>query len=50
MNSNLLDEYCAQMFGHEDWQMDWDKQGNLIVTFYKKARPEYLELNEENEE
>ena len=50
MNSNLLDEYCAQMFGHEDWQMDWDKKGNLIVTFYKKARPEYLELHDGEEE
>ena len=50
MNSNLLDEYCAQMFGHEDWQMNWDEKGNLIVTFYKKARPEYLELHEGDEE
>ena len=50
MNGDLLDEYCEQMFGHEDWKMDWDKQGNLIVTFFEKARPEYLELHEGEEE
>jgi len=47
MSGDLLDEYCDQMFGHTDWQMHWDKKGNLIVTFYKKARPEWLELNED---
>jgi hypothetical protein len=50
MNGDLLDEYCDQMFGHTDWQMHWDKEGNLIVTFFEKARPDWLELNEENEE
>lgn len=47
MNSDLLDEYCDLLFGHGDWEMGWDKEGNTVVTFYKKARPEYLEFMEE---
>jgi len=47
MNSNLLDEYCKQYFGHKDWEMDF-KDGNLIVTFYAKPRPDYIP--EENED
>lgn len=50
MNSDLLDEYCEEEYGHKDWTMDWDKQGNLIIKFYKKPRKCYLEENEESEE
>jgi hypothetical protein len=51
MGSDLLDEYCEDEFGHADWAMSWDKDGNLIVTFYKEARQEYLdELEEEDDE
>jgi hypothetical protein len=42
MNSDLLDEYCEEQYGHKDWSMDWDEQGNMIVTFYKEPRKEYL--------
>jgi hypothetical protein len=41
-DSDLLDEYCEEQYGHKDWSMDWDEQGNMIVTFYKEARKEYL--------
>jgi hypothetical protein len=30
--------------------MDWDKKKNLIIKFYKKPRPEYLEEQEEENE
>jgi hypothetical protein len=42
MNSDLLDEYCENYFGHTDWSMDWDEAGNLIITFHKEPRPDYL--------
>ncbi len=41
-NTDLLDEFCEDEFGHADWKMDWDANGNFIVTFFKNARPEYL--------
>ena len=46
--SDLLDQYCKQLFGHTDWEFAL-VDGNVAVTFYKTARPEYLELFEENE-
>lgn len=46
MNSDLLDEYCQNMYGHKDWQIDW-QDGNQVVTFFKTPRPEYLELEGE---
>jgi hypothetical protein len=50
MNSDLLDEYCDNEFGHADWQMSFDPDGNRVVTFFKEARPEYLAEQEEEEE
>jgi hypothetical protein len=41
MNSDLLDEYCEMEFGHTDWAMSWDADGNLIVTFHKEMTKEY---------
>jgi len=41
-NTDLLDEFSNLEFGHADWKMDWDADGNFIVTFFKNARPEYL--------
>jgi len=41
MNSDLLDEYCEEMFGHTDWVMSWDNDGNLVITFHKEPRKEY---------
>ena len=49
-NSDLLDEYCEEEYGHKDWSMDWDEQGNMIVTFFKNPRPEYLEEQEDKDE
>jgi hypothetical protein len=54
-NTDLLDEFSDLEFGHADWKMDWDADGNFIVTFFKEARPEYLadlegEDDEEDEE
>ena len=54
-NTDLLDEFSDNEFGHADWKMDWDADGNCIVTFFKEARPEYLEelqaeLDEEEED
>ena len=40
MSSDLLDEYCMQEFGHIDWEMSWDEDGNLIVKFYENQREE----------
>jgi hypothetical protein len=37
-SSDLLDEYCNMEFGHDDWSMDEDSYGNLIVTFWKVRR------------
>ena len=47
MNSDLLDEYCDEEFGHTDWSMDWDEKGNLIITFHKEPRQCYLDEMEE---
>jgi len=50
-DSDLLDEYCDNEFGHTDWQMSFDADGNMVVTFFKDARPEYLaDLEAETEE
>ena len=40
MSSDLLDEYCMQEYGHTDWEMSWDEDGNLIVKFYENQREE----------
>ena len=50
MNSNLLDEYCEEEFGHADWSMSWDESGNLVITFHKEPRPDYLEELESEKE
>ena len=42
MNSDLLDEYCEEKFGHQDWGMSWDKDGNMVITFRKEPSAEYL--------
>ena len=49
MDSDLLDEYCDNKFGHTDWEMSWDKDGNLNVTFHKEARQEYLDEQDDDE-
>jgi hypothetical protein len=41
-DSDLLDEYCEEQYGHKDWSMDWDDAGNMIITFHKEPRKEYL--------
>jgi len=41
-NTDLLDEFSNCEFGHADWKMDWDADGNCIIIFFKQARPEYL--------
>jgi hypothetical protein len=41
MNSDLLDEYCEAEFGHTDWAMNWDADGNLVITFHKEPTKEY---------
>ena len=38
MNSDLLDEYCQNLFGHTNWQMDGGADGNIVITFYAKPR------------
>ena len=43
MNSDLLDEYCMNMFGHTNWQMDGGADGNIIITFYAKPREEEID-------
>ena len=49
-DSDLLDEYCEEQYGHTDWSMNWDEQGNMIVTFHKEPRKEYLsELDDVSE-
>jgi hypothetical protein len=48
-NTDLLDEFSDNEFGHADWKMDWDANGNCIITFFFEARPEYL-ADLENEE
>ena len=34
MNSDLLDEWCELEFGHTNWSMDADDDGNIIIKFY----------------
>lgn len=45
--SDLLDAYCNDQFGHIDWKMDFDKDGNYIVTFFKNKRAEFEDEDEE---
>ena len=33
--SDLLDEYCYQMFGHDNWEQLRDREGNIIIKFNK---------------
>jgi hypothetical protein len=40
MNSDLLDEYCEQEYGHTHWAMSWDDEGNMVVTFFKDREVE----------
>jgi hypothetical protein len=49
-NTDLLDEFSDNEFGHADWKMDWDADGNCIVTFFKEPRPEYLADMEDMED
>lgn len=37
MNSDLLDQYCKAEFGHEDWEVHTDEDGNTCVTFHKRV-------------
>jgi hypothetical protein len=41
VNNDLLDEYCEAEFGHTDWAMNWDADGNLVITFHKEPTKEY---------
>lgn len=50
MNSDLLDEYCEEEFGHTDWSRTWDVDGNMTVVFFKEARQCYLDEMDEEEE
>ena len=50
MNSDLLDMYCKDEFGHKDWAMAWDDKGNLVVTFYAEPREGYFSEEEEDED
>jgi len=49
MNSDLLDIYCKRMFGHKDWEINF-VDGNAIVTFFRNAREDYVEEDEEVED
>jgi hypothetical protein len=49
-NSDLLDEYCDSEFGHTDWKMTFDADGNMVVTFFKEPRSEYLADMEDMED
>ena len=46
--SDLLDEWCKNYFGHTDWIMDFE-DGNVIVTFFKTPREDYIPEDDENE-
>ena len=41
MNSDLLDEWCELEFGHTNWSMDADDEGNIIIKFFVKSREDY---------
>lgn len=45
-NSDLLDEYCEEEFDHTDWEMTTHRNGDIVVRFFKRPRPEYLEEND----
>ena len=49
MNSDLLDDFCDEEFGHTDWSRTWDADGNMVVTFHKEARQEYLDEQDDDE-
>lgn len=40
--TDLLDEVCDQEFGHTDWEMSFDEEGNMTIKFFKQPREEYL--------
>ena len=47
MNSDLLDEWCELEFGHTNWQMDADDEGNIIIKFFVKPREDEDETNQD---
>lgn len=50
MNSNLLDLYCKNMYGHTDWEIRWE-DGNAIVTFFKEPREGYeFDIDEQEDD
>ena len=34
--SDLLDEYSRIAHGHDNWTMDHDGHGNVIITFWRQ--------------
>jgi hypothetical protein len=49
MDSDLLDEYCDNQFGHMDWEILSDADGNLMVTFFKEPREGYVPDDDEGD-
>lgn len=34
--SDLLDKYSEIIHGHDEWTMDHDGHGNVIITFWRQ--------------
>jgi hypothetical protein len=41
-NGDLLDQYCEEEFDHTDWEMTTPRNGDIVVRFFKRPRPEYM--------
>ena len=44
--SDLLDEYSRIAHGHDNWTMDHDGHGNVIVTFWRKELEEDEDIHQ----
>ena len=40
MNTDYLDKYCEETFGHTDWEQETDESGDVVIRFKKPEQPE----------
>lgn len=41
MDTDYLDKYCKETFGHTDWEQETDESGDVVIRFKKPEQPEY---------
>ena len=39
MDTDYLDKYCKETFGHTDWEQETDESGDVVIRFKKPEQP-----------